>query len=283
MDIKINSFNKNLAFCARRGGYTQSQMLQVMPDLIVKNTSLEHMAEITGRAPSAILKWVKEYTGKTLKSFLIQADKKAIGEKMVQYINENKSIEEIAKLIGKSETWTRNCLQELGLLLPRETLNKKLEEECPKLIEQGFTIEKMSKILNISGNKIRVWIKNKYGDGIIKIRQKNDIKIKRDENPEIMRLKDELEEYFSKDMTLSEISRITGRPISRIAYWMNKFGFTTKNQQSHKMMREITYKMIKDDVKLYDIAKTVGLSNATISRWIKKTYGKTYTDIRFGR
>ena len=283
MDIKINSFNKNLAFCARKSRYTQTQMLQVMPDLIAKNTSLEQMAEITGRTQSSLLKWVKNNTGKTLKYFQVKAEKEAISEKIVQYQNENKTLEEIAKLIGKSLDWTRNCLQELGLLLSRETMNKKLEEECPKLIEQGFTIEKMSKILNISGNKIRVWIKNKYGDGIVKIRKKSDIKIKREKNPEIMRLKDELEEYFSKDMTLSEISRITGRPISRIAYWMNKFGFTTKNQQSHKMMREITYKMIKDDVKLYDIAKTVGLSNATISRWIKKTYGKTYTDIRLGK
>ena len=280
MEIKINSFQQDLTFFGRKGGITQLQMLQKMPELLAKNTPLDEMSKETGRTPSSLLKWIKQNTGLTYKQHQLSASRELYKDKLVQLARENKSVNFIAKAIGKGSDWTRNRLKELGLYRTRKELNEVLEEQADKLISEGYSAVAIGEKLNVSQNKLRDWIGTKYNDNITEIRKKNKIRIKKEYSEETNLWKDELAKYLLKGMSISEISRITGRPCSRIAYWLNKFEFNTKNQIAHSKMNELVPQMMKRGMKLSEMAEEVGLSEATISRWIIKTYGKTYTDLR---
>ena len=284
MDIKINNFQYHQVFWGRKQiGYTQLQMLQKMPELLSKNISLEQISQETGRTRSSILQWVKDNTGFTFGYFQRKALMESYRDALTQYLNEQKSINEISELIGKSTDWTRNCLKELGLYRSRADVDKALDAQVPQLIELGYTIKGIANALNTSVSKVKQWIDANYKTSIVKIRHDNKTLIKHSTDKTNNRWKDELAEYLAAGMSLTEISRITGRPLSRLIYWLRIFGFTTKKQKMHELMVKKVPEMIEKKMKLDEMAKKIGLSDATISRWIRKTYGKTYLDIRLGR
>ena len=284
MDIKINSFQPNLMFMSRKKvGYTQFQMLQTVPEMLKKGTALEEISKVTGRSQSSLLTWIKENTGRTYHQFQKTAEMESYRESLIKYINEGKKISEMADLIGRGVEWTRKCLDILGLCKTRKSVDLYLKEQVPALVKEGYTIENIAQMLNSSRSKIQKVIDESFNKSIVKIRHQNGIRLRHYEDEKYAELKKELEGYLDKGMTLSEISKKTGRPNSRIVYWLRIFGLETDAQKSHRLMKENVPDMMQKKIKLKNMAKEIGVSKATISRWIKKTFGKSYTDIRLNR
>ena len=243
INLKFNSVN----FSSKYTKFSKENMDKVLLPLL-KNDTIEFkdMVKMSGYTNHALLKWFKESFGISASDYFKNRYNEKLKQQMLSFYNNGASLKEVAEYFDRSQKWVYNQYLKFGFKLQREAFEEKISEELPKLLAAGHTIDSIVKILKCSKTKLARWINKNIGSGIVQYRQKHNI-------------------------------------VAKIIWLKQKYGLKSEFDNAHERMEKLVPEMIKDKLSLRKMSLVIGLSAATIRRWIMNTYGKKYLDIRLNK
>ena len=283
MDLSLNLKFNSISFNSRYTKFSKENMDKVLlPLLKNENIEFKDMVKMSGYTNHALLKWFKESFGISASDYFKNRYNEKLKQQMLSFYNNGASLKEVAEYFDRSQKWVYNQYLKFGFKLQREAFEEKISEELPKLLAAGHTIDSIVKILKCSKTKLARWINKNIGSGIVQYRQKHNIVAERRGS----NIKNEIElikEHLISGKSVTEIARILKYPLSKIIWLKQKYGLKSEFDNAHERMEKLVPEMIKDKLSLRKMSLVIGLSAATIRRWIRNTYGKKYLDIRLNK
>jgi AraC-like DNA-binding protein len=283
MDIKINPINQNLVFNAKLTKFSKQNMDRILLPMLRNNAEFSTLVSKSGYTPNAVLNWFINSLGisaaeyyKTKKQEILKAEMKEFHEKKLP-------LKQVAKHYGKTVKWVYEKYMEFGFRVPRSVVNKRLDNEIPKLISEGYTLDKIAELVNCSETKLRKWVSKHIGRSIVEYRHNNKIAIKHGTGNLELTLVDLMKKCFEAGKTIKETAKILGIVIPKVRRLKDKYGIKSDLDLAHEKMEKFVPKMIEDKLTIKQMSKVTGLSAATIRRWINKVYGKNYINIRMDK
>ena len=279
MDVRFMPIT-NMNFCGKKPVILPEEMNNVIKTLVSKKTPIKEMAEITGLTEYRINISVREIFGVTLNKLYKKIQESDLAKIFAKWKDDGCSISDIIKKSERSKEKTRSILKEHKIIYSTEDIQRILDENMPRLIKEGKTEAAISAELNLAKNQIRKWIHKHYVGGIVRARHLNNTTIKREENEKQASIRKRLSGMLNEGKTISEIAETLNSSCSYIFYWMKKFNLSSKKQEYKKRMAEDIPRMMSKKMSIDDMAKNMGMARSVISRWIRYTYGKNYSEIK---
>lgn len=276
MDLSINFNNNNsykLSFNARLTKFSKENMDKILLPLLQDDTiEFKDMVTRSGYTSSAVLNWFKNTMGVSATEYFKNRTNDKLKKEFELLYKQGLSTSEIANHYGYSEKWVYKNFKKFGLKSRFAELEDKLNDRVPGLIQEGFSIVTICKILKCSKTRLQNWLNKNLKEGIVKYRHDNNI-IQKRKGKDVDKEKELLENYFSCGMTIADVSKLLGYPTSKVLALKNKYGIKSSFNLAHERMEELVPRMLEEKLSLRKMSLAVGLSAATIRRWIIKTYG----------
>ena len=281
MNISIKNYNQSFNFYGRPVKYTQEVLdKMLLPKLENKNLTKDDFIKQTNISFPILDRWFRNTFNQSLSKFFYQRENEKAAQDIVEYQKFGKNNKEIGEIIGKSPKWIFHKLKVTGQPTYREHLHNLLDKEVPRLLNLGFTIDRISKELNVNKSSIYKWLKANRKEGTVKYRHNNNISISVDEKKEHLEKIQILREFFAEGGTISEAIKRFNLSPTTLYQWIKKYNLKTQNKISHEKMKESIEKFMALKLSLAEMAEEIGLAKVTIARYIRKITGKNYKDIK---
>jgi len=225
MKIYSNYYTNNLQFYGHRIKYTNEQLSNVLDPLFEQKLPFNEIMSISGFSYNVINKWAKDTKGMTAN----QLYRKNINEREYDKALENKlkelrtvgcTCKEIAKNFNHSLSWVSNKLKKFNIEKQLTVLQLKLQENVPRMIQDGYTIDAMAKELGCGPTYVSDWIVKIYGKNIKQIRHDN--------NPEgaitklQKRMKENIPRMVENGYTIDAMAKELGCGPTYVSDWIFK-------------------------------------------------------------
>lgn len=280
MNIKINSYNNyNFAFCAKRPKLSNDELTRLLTPFKDSRLSVEDIMKQTGFPKRTITDWFNRNFGMSAAKVYKSMELNELREEFTALKREGKSYGEIAELKGKTKKWVDKKMGALKITRSREEINKLLDENIPWMLVAGYTVEKISKALQIGTTTIYKKMKKYNPIGMVQFRKNNDITIWRDLDLKHENLKKEMTEFFANGGTVNEAKKRFNMNGVVLYHWMEVFNIKSLKQKTSENMKEHLLDRVKAGVPVPEIAREFGVADTTIYRNIKKMTGKTHTEL----
>ena len=270
-----------------------TSLSEKIPLLIEKGCTIRAISKTLNLSEYYIKKWLKTYYKDSIfdirkknnikvKTFSETPERIYLVERIRTLLNEGITPKEIQKqLYITKQTFNYLCKRYNIKLSEITKISEEKYNKIPDLIKQGFSVRAISEQILLSTTKIDAWIRKTYNCGIKKLREQMNIKLlnnsKNQEETNAWFLR--LSQYLEDGLGITDIAKKEGRSAVNIIYWMEKFNLTCRKRNAQKLLPTVLPDMIARKMGLSEISKTIGLNPSTISRFIKKTYGTTYSGL----
>ncbi len=285
MNLSINNSYNNLTFNAKNPRFTMEYMDKILNPLLAdENASVEQMVKLSHYKPHRIYHWFLKSKGISAAKFFKLRKQEKLKQQMTDLYDKDPKTRNIAEFYDSSVGWVNKKLQKFNIRESREELKERLSKTVPPMLKEGRSVEYIAADQNCSPFIINSWISKNIKESVREYRRKNNIKLKRDFTNEELELKQQLENVFAAGNGIKEASKIIGISKFKVIYWKERFGLKTKKEEAIERMKHLVPLLVPLGISLKRMAKEIGeISAATVRRFIKDEYGKTYIDIRMGR
>ncbi len=181
MQIYFNENMNNIQFKGHRIKYTNEQLSELLEPLFEQKTPYKLIMTSTRLSHNVINKWAKEVKGMSANK-LYKKDNTYDKNKLKNDLIKRRSLgfthKEIAELYHRSPSWVGEMLKKFNITINRTKLQVAMEENIPRMIQEGYTIEAMTKELGCGHTQVLNWIFKTYNKYLKTLRQENNINIK---------------------------------------------------------------------------------------------------------
>ena len=186
MQIDFNSNINMIQFKGRRIKYTNEQLSEILEPLFEQRKPYNKIMASTGLSHDVINEWSKAVKGMSAnklyrRSIVRDWRDQSFRKEMQGYRDAGYSAYRLSIIYKHSVMWVYNMLRKLNMIIikPKEPtqLQVKMQENIPRMIKEGYTIEAMAKELGCGHTSVSNWIFDTYKKSILQIRQENNIKI----------------------------------------------------------------------------------------------------------
>ena len=285
MNLSINYSYNNPTFNAKNPRFTMEYMDKILnPLLLDEDVTIEQMATLSHYKPHRIHNWFLKSKGISAAKFFKLRKQEKLKQQMADLYEKNPKTRKLAEFYDYSVGWVNKKLQNFNIRESREELNERLSKTVPPMLKEGRSVEYIAADQNCSPFVISSWINKNIKESVREYRRNNNIRLKKDFTEEELELKQKMENAFAEGDGIKDAAKHLGITRNKAIYWKERFGLKTKKEEALEKMKEIVPVLVPLGISLKRIAKEIGeISAATVRRFIKDQYGKTYIDIRMGR
>ena len=282
MIFTITSNQPNINFLGRTKVYSNETLNKIfLPLLENKNMTREEFVRINSDISFRRINiWFKENFGMTMVKFFSERRNEKLINELNEYRKSGLSNSEIVQIMHNKDRITGSKLRKLSSYSTREELYKRLEENIPRMLKDGYTISRCSKELGVDEKTIRYWIQSSNNEGLLQYRRNNKITVLRDYYETYAAFKAEFTDFFENDGTIDEAMKKFKKSRSSIYSWLRKFNIKPDKKRLMGKIEQKLPELINSKLNLSDISHKFGVSKTTIARYIKKLTGQNYKDVK---
>ena len=164
MQIFFQTYNPN--FQTRHIRYSQESVTKLMTPLLEGKLLYNEVKKESGLSDSMINRWFRETKGITSCRYFRALERE---------LNAGYNTDDELKKMKKPQKVVRKKALSL-----REVLNERLYDNVPMLLEEGYNVKSISKILKCDSRTVTKWIHNNLCDNIRTYKHQNRIIPKKD-------------------------------------------------------------------------------------------------------
>ena len=212
-----------------------------------------------------------------------KTQKEIFEEQFNDYLRQGLSPQEIQNKLHISPTSFKYYMRKFHpfYVSPKEIAEEDRLKKIMELAEDGLSSQQIGAALGLSKNYVYKWVQRKFNMSLPQLRKQLNVKQKRTYKNENAReeLKNKMSKYFAEGLGIVEVARMLGLSKIMTIYYKKIFNLKTKKQIAQESLSKIVPVLIKQGYTPRKIAEKVGLSASTITRWLKKNYGKNFSEL----
>ncbi len=176
MQIFFSAYNPN--FQTRHLNYSKEVVTNFLAPLLERKLPYNEVKAESGLSDTMINRWFRETRGITSCRYFRALEKEL--KERENIIDTTYNTDDELKKIKKKEKNAKNKLTSQKPCPPRQAMYAGFEQNVPRMLEEGYNIKTISKILKCDKKTVTKWIHKYLCDDIRVFRRQDGIKIKKD-------------------------------------------------------------------------------------------------------